>query len=146
MDTEQAIIAALFTRLTTDPALGVALEGPVRVHLVLPDEEAPDLPYITHRLAYNTNDDRVVRSATYYLDIWDHFDVADRVHAARDRIITLLDTRRLVLPGGEADGLRFELEAHGFVPSDERNIWHYVMTFHTRYGRVLELAHILAEP
>lgn len=139
MDLELSIISALYNSLTGDSDIQTALGGEVRLFLVFPDEESPELPYLVHRLAHKRGESVVVRPAVYYLDLWDYSDTADRVYAARAAIIKLLDLKTLAIPGGEAEFVRVRLQDDGFIPEETPKIWHYAFQFEIRYVRSAEL-------
>jgi hypothetical protein len=141
VDLELSVITIAWERLTGDPALTALLGGPGRVHLGLPDEDEPPLPYLNHRVATSANQALALRDGTYYLDAWDVADTAERIFQVRSRVIDLLDELVAV---GEGATVRFSLAASGLIPEPEPGVWHVSLTFSILASRAGELAAIAA--
>jgi hypothetical protein len=141
MDSELSVVAGVWERLTGDATLMSLLGGPDRVHLGLPDDEEPPFPYLNHRVDTRSGDDKLVRQGTYFVDVWDYSDTADRAYAIRERVVALLDESVTVTP---TSTFRLSLAGSGTVPDPEPGIRHLALAFDLYLARAGELAAIAA--
>jgi hypothetical protein len=142
MDELAAVTTALYNELVNNTALQAIFAGQVNVHYVFPDEEAPPLPYFVHRLDLEQPPAGVAISVgTWYLDIWDYSDTAQRATLLRKAVVEAFDQRILSIP--ESKHISIQLSRpNGFVPDTELGIWHYALGFRVRYTRHQEASAI----
>ena len=147
MDTERAILTAIYTHLANDTQLSAICSG-VRLGLVWAKKDET-FPYFVHRLHTYARSD-VIFTGDYYLDFWDFRDTAAKIYDIRERIITLLDKAYIVVNGdtysvvrsdGEMSGdlivARLWLATGWLIPEDTEGIWHYASVFTMRFTRSL---------
>ena len=146
MDTEKAILSALYTHIANDSQLDTVCSG-VRLGLIwTPKDET--FPYLVHRLTAYADDSGIVQRADYFLDLWDHGDSATKIYSMRERAVALLDKACIVQNGegfaviqsdeemsGNLIVARLRLASFGLIPEDVDKIWHYSMTFTVRFMR-----------
>lgn len=144
VDTNQAIITAIYTILTGDTGTGslTAIMGTVALHLITASEDAP-MPYLVHSLSIADGGTMGLRSAIYKIDLWDYSSTATRLFQMRDRIIYLLDERRLLPPDGEFGAARMVLDLDEPMETDAVDVWRYHLRFDTIYARVREALAII---
>lgn len=148
MDTEKAILTAIYTHLTSDSQLSSTCSG-VRLGLVWAKKDET-FPYLVHRLQSYIDNPNVMYRGDYYLDLWDHRDSASKIYDMRSRIIALLDRAYIVENGdtftvvqsdGEMSGgmilARLWLATGWMIPEDIEHIWHYSMLFTMRFTRAI---------
>lgn len=153
MDTEQAIINALYFRLQGDEELK-DLMGESYLHLGQAPKDAT-FPYLTHRLdTSSAGDPWVIRNGTYYLNIWDRHQTAERMTLIRSRLLDILDRSYIGLidtkgtfmtvsqplagePVPILIAARVFLDTSGLI-LEETDIWHYVLQFSIRHTRALQ--------
>ena len=123
VETGQAIIQAVYNRLTADTTLKAAFGGAVRLYRVLPPTD-PTLPYLVHRM---TSIEWPIARATYWLDLWYYGTDSASVDAIIERIRTLLENWRITTGDSEigAGRITFNANGSGYVPTDNTLIWHY---------------------
>ena len=148
MDTEKAILSAIYGHLESDSELDTICSG-VRLGLIwAPKDET--FPYLVHRLTAYADYPGVVQRADYFLDLWDYGDSATKIYSMRERAVALLDKACIIQDGegyavvqsdeemsGELLLARLWLASFGLIPEDVDKIWHYSMTFSMRFTRSL---------
>lgn len=142
VDTQQAILTAIYNILTADTSLKASMGGTVRLSPVWapPDSE---FPYLVHRIDIRAVDGEFVnRAGTYFLDIWSYSPNASECLAIRKRIIELLDVREITAT--EITAGRLQLQTESFVPESTDQIWHYATQWGIRYSRASEIDGILS--
>ena len=129
VETGQAIITALWTRLTSDATMKSVMGDPVSLYRVMGPAD-PEMPYLWHRLSMNG--DMFHGTHTYYLDLW-YYGVDSAVpDSAIDRAKILLHEWRFTTANDEAGGL-LRWFSGGYIPTDAANVWHYAMQFDARF-------------
>lgn len=101
MDLRQALVTAVYARLTEDLTLQTICGGMVRLVNGMPQPDTK-FPYLTHRFLLEPGACWAFAEGRWYLDLWDHGPNADRLLDIRHRVIALMDRLLLVPPGGEA--------------------------------------------
>lgn len=142
MDATQDILTTLYERLALDPDLQTTI-GP---HYAGPHHKAPrdtPWPYLTHKLDTLDGFDRATRPATYQLHAWDRDDTTDRLWSVRARVMALLDGARLTVPTQGA--LRLWHASDAWLPDEDPDVVHLVLSFAVRYARAGEVRAILTE-
>ena len=144
VDTNQAIITAIYTILTGDTGTGslTAIMGTVRLHLVMAQEDAP-MPYLVHSLSIDEGGTLSLRSAVYKIDLWNYSPTATKIFEMRDRIIYLLDEQRLAPPDGEFGAARMVLTIDEPMETDADDVWRYHLRFDMKYERVREILAVI---
>ncbi len=142
IDSEQAVITAIYHRLTTDADLQVAAgTNPPRLHLLWAPENSP-FPYITHSLDIDVVRD-VIIPATWRVDIWDYSPNASRTYQIRRRIIELMDNFFLpVTLDAAVQHIRMTFAAGGMIGTDAANVWRYGLAFACLFTRSGEIRRI----
>jgi hypothetical protein len=138
VETQQAVIISLYTRLTGDATLEAAL-GAVDLYFVMAPQD-PEMPYMVHRL--DLNGDLFHGTNTYLLDLWDYYETPDRVNSALDRIKQLLHGWRFTTASGEAVGL-VEWFSGAFIPSDGEKVWHMATQWVIRFVAAQDVTNIV---
>ncbi len=159
MDTEQALLTAIWYRLTLDEQLKSIMNGTVKLDLGYADKDR-EFPYLVNRLDSIELDPWVIRRGTYYLDIWDRAQTSHRVYNLRSQIVRILDRSYIGLidpddsfmsvsqpTSGEPKPIlvaaRMYLATSGLIPEDTVNIWHFVLQFDMRFTRsIQEIQHL----
>jgi len=144
VDTNQAIITAIYTILTGDTGTGslTAIMGTVALYLIMAQENAP-MPYLVHSLSIADGGTLGIRSAVYKLDLWDYSPTATRIFQMRDRIIYLLDEKRLQPPDSEFGAARMVLDLDEPMETDADDVWRYHLRFDITYERVREILAVI---
>ena len=144
VDTNQAIITAIYTILTGDTGTGslTSIMTTVALHLVMAQENAP-MPYLVHSLSIDTGGTLGLRYGVYKIDLWDYSPTATRLFQMRDRIIYLLDEKRLTPPDGEFGAARMVLPLDEPMETDADDVWRYHLRFHITYDRVREILAVI---
>jgi len=139
VETGQAIITAIYNRLTADTALKAAMGGSVRLYRVMAPAD-PDMPYLVHRMESAAYDHS---QSTYWLDLWHYGADSATVDTIIERIRVLLENWRITTGDSEigAGRMLFNPKGSGFVPSDNNLVWHYstMWTIHYMSKRLIGL-------
>ena len=129
VETGQAIITALWTRITSDATMKSVMGDHVSLYRVMGPAD-PSMPYFWHRLALNG--DMFHSTHSYFLDLW-YYGVDSAVpDQAIDRAKILLHEWRFTTANDEAGGL-LSWFSGGYIPTDVSNVWHYAMQFDARF-------------
>jgi len=144
VDTNQAIITAIYTILTGDTGTGslTSIMGTVALYLVMAQENA-DMPYLVHSLSIGEGSKQSLRLAVYKIDLWDYSPTATRIFQMRDRIIYLLDEQRLTPPDGEFGAARMVLTLDEPMETDADDVWRYHIRFDIEFERVREILAVI---
>ena len=144
VDTNQAIITAIYTILTGDTGTGslTSIMGTVSLYLVMARENA-DMPYLVHSLSIDEGGTLSLRSAVYKIDLWDFSPTATRIFQMRDRIIYLLDEQRLTPPESEFGAARMVLTIDEPMETDADDVWRYHLRVDVKYERVREILAVI---
>ena len=149
MDLRQALVTAVYDRLTTDVTLKELsklpgeLVGTVRLvnGMPLPDTE---FPYLTHRFALAVNDESwALADGIWYVDLWDHQPDSERLLAMRHRVITLMDWLILQPAGGEIKAAQLRLVRDEDGPTDAADVFRLMMQFGLYLDRQVEVEAVL---
>ena len=139
VETGQAIITYLWTRLTSDATLKTLLGTPVSCYRVLATED-PAMPYFWHRLMINGDLFRGVH--TYYLDLWYYGDNPTVADSAIDRVKILLQEHRYTTAYDEAVGT-INWFSGGYIPTDAAKVWHYATQWDVFIGAARDTTNIV---
>ncbi len=139
-DTQESVLTALYNRLTADATLKTAMGGAVAIYPVGAKPDA-EFPYLVHRLDMRAGEPFPERAGTYLIDAWSNSPIATQVVAIRKRIIELLDEYQFNTT--DVKNIKVALQADGFVPESEPDIWHYTMQFNIRLWRQAETVVII---
>ena len=135
VETGQAIITYLWTRLTTDATLKSVLGDPVNVYRVMGPAD-PTMPYFWQKLSMNGNLLHGVH--TYYLDLW-YYGVDSAVpDSAIDRVKILLHELGTDTGSDEANIL-LEWFSGGYIETDAANVWHYATQWNLWIGAARDI-------
>jgi len=131
VETGQALITAIWTRLTTDATMKSLMGDPVRLYRVMAPED-PDFPYLVHSMAAGG---WPIANADYRLDVWYYGQLSTTCDAIVERIRTLLENWRITTAGNEmgAGRMIFIGELSGYVGTDAQKVWRYELRFQTKY-------------
>lgn len=140
LDSQESLLTKLYTTLTADNTLKTAMGGTVRLYPVWAIPDAA-FPYLVDRIDMRAGEIFPERFATLYLDIWSNSPNASEIVAIRKRIIELLD--ELQFNTTEVKNVKISLEADGFVPETEPDIWHYAFLFNLSLWRQSETTTII---
>jgi hypothetical protein len=142
VDTQLAVLDAIYDILVADTALKSAMGGTVRLY---PVQASPDtaFPFLVHRLDINGDEPFPMRNATYYLDVFSDTVNITEVTTIRQRLINLLDEYIFTVTDA-VQSARIWLQTDGFVPEVETGVWHYALQFNIRLYRTGEVAAIIA--
>jgi len=139
VETGQAIITALWTRLTTDATLKSVLGDPISVYRIMATSEPP-FPYFRHRLVING--DLLDGIHTYYLDLWYYGDGPTTPDSAMDRVKILLHEWTFVTEFDEASGF-LEWFSGGYIETDAAKVYHYATQWDVRLGATRDITNIV---
>ena len=139
VETGQAIITYMWTRLTTDATLQSVLGTPISVYRVLATED-PSMPYFWHRINFNGDPLRGIH--TYYLDLWYYGDNPTVVDSAIDRVKILLHEHRYTTAHDEAVGV-VSWFSGGYIPTDAAKVWHYATQWDISIGAARDTTNIV---
>lgn len=139
VETGQAIITALYTRLTGDTTLKSVLGATFGCYRVMAPVD-PDLPYFVHRL--DMRGDLLHGTHTYLLDLWYYGADSATVDSAIDRIKILLHAWRFKTASDEAQGV-LEWFSGGYIPTDAADVWHYATQWVIRYEAARDITNIV---
>ena len=132
MDTLQAVIEALYTRLTTDGTLMAMFPGGVAKCFLEWAEQDATFPYLVIRL--DTGADEFMEQGAFVVDIWDSASEADRALSIRGRVRALLYEYSFTTAGGEVGGARLgRPRLDQSIPDEEPGIWRREITFPIRF-------------
>ena len=132
MDTLQAVIEALYTRLTTDLALQGFFPGAtVQCFLEWAEQDA-SFPYLVIRL--DTASDEFMEDGDFVVDVWDSASNADRALDIRGRVRALLYQYSFTTAGGEVGAARLgRPRLDQAIPDEEPDVWRREITFPIRF-------------
>jgi len=132
MDTLQAVIEALWTRLTTDATLNAMFPGAtVKCFLEWAEQDAT-FPYLVVRL--DTASDEFMEDGDFVVDIWDSAGKADRALSIRGRVRQLLYNYAFTTGAGEVGAARLgRARLDQAIPDEEPDIWRREITFPIRF-------------
>ena len=140
VETGQAIITAIYSRLTADATMKSLLSDPVRLYRVMAPKD-PDFPYLVHRADPGS---WPIANSGYYLDVWYYGQDSAPVDSIVERIRTLLENWRITTGDNEmgAGRMIFNGKLSGYVGTDAQKVWRYEMRFMIKYvqRRYTELA------
>jgi len=139
VETGQAIITYLWTRLTSDATLKSVLGDPVNVYRVMGPAD-PEMPYFWQKLSLNGN--LFHATHTYYLDLWYYGMDSAVPDSAIDRIKILLHEHRFTTANDEAVGL-LQWFSGGYIETDAANVWHYATQWDARFGAARDTTNIV---
>jgi hypothetical protein len=130
MDTLQAVIEALNTRLTTDATLMALFPGgAVRLYYEWAEQDAA-FPYLV--ISLDTGADEFMEQGDFVVNIWDSASEADRALSIRGRVRQLLyDYAFTAAEVGAARLGRPRLDQS--IPDSEPGIWRREITFPIRF-------------
>ena len=139
VETGQAIITYMWTRITTDATLKSVLGTPVPVYRIMASQDAA-MPYLVHRF-----EARGVFLAThsYLLDLWDSNNSPTRIDSAVDRLKILLHEWQIETGDNEIGGGVMEWFSGGYIPTDAESVWHYATMWSVRFGAARDRTNIL---
>ena len=144
MDLRQALLTALYNRLTGDATLQALCGGTVRLiyRMAQPDTQ---FPYLTQRVTIEPGTDGswAFATGTWFLDIWDHQPNASRALSIRQRVITLMDWYFVHPVDGEVDTARVDLVRDEDGPTDDPNIFRLMLQWSLHLDRQGEVVAIL---
>ena len=139
VETGQAIITYLWTRLTSDATLKSVLGDPVSVYRVMGPAD-PAFPYFWQKLTMNGN--LFDGTHTYYLDLW-YYGVDSAVpDSAIDRVKILLHEWTYETALDEASGF-LEWFSGGYIETDAANVWHYATQWDLHIGAARDTTNIV---
>ena len=139
VETGQAIITYLWTRITSDVTLKGLLSDPVPCWRVLATEN-PEMPYFWHRLSINGDMFRGVHN--YYLDLYYYGDTPATADSAIDRVKILLQEHRYTTAFDEAVGT-INWFSGGYIPTDNAKVWHYATQWDVSIGAARDTTNIV---
>jgi len=139
VETGQAIITYLWTRLTTDPTLLERLGDPISCYRVMATED-PSMPYFWHRLSLNGDLFRGIH--TYFLDLWYYGDNPTTPDSAIDRVKILLHEHRYTTAHDEAIGT-ISWFSGGYIETDAAKVWHYATQWDVSIGAARDTTNIV---
>ena len=139
VETGQAIITYMWTRLTTDATLKTLLGTPVSVYRIMATED-PTFPYFRHQLMINGDLFRGVH--TYYLDLWYYGANPTVADSAIDRVKILLQEHRYTTAFDEATGT-INWFSGGYIPTDAAKVWHYATQWDIFIGAARDTTNIV---
>ena len=160
MDTEQALITAIWYRLRGDEELQSLMGGEVKLRLMWAKKD-DEFPYAVHRIESSDLEPWVMRDGTYYLDLWDYHQTAERISAMRSRSVRILDKSYIGLLDPSSTFMsvsqpavgepipiiiaaRLNLTTSAMVPEETENIYHYALRFNMRHSRsIQEIEHLI---
>ena len=142
MDLRQALVTAVYARLTEDPTLQGICGGTVRMINGMPQPNTA-FPYLTHRFVLETGACWAFAEGTWYLDLWDHASSTDRLLEMRQAVITLMDQLLLEPPGGEAVVVRIGLVRDEDGPTDAPDVYRLMTQWGLHLDRQVEVEAIL---
>jgi len=132
MDTLQAVIEALWTRLTTDATLNALFPGGTAICFLEWAEQDADFPYLVVRL--DTASDEFMEHGDFVVDIWDKASEADRALNIRGRVRQLLYNYAFTTAGGEVGAARLgRARLDQAIPDEEPDVWRREITFPVRF-------------
>ncbi len=140
-DTQESLLTALYTRLTTDATLQTAMGGSVALYPVWAKPDAA-FPYLVHRIDMRAGGIWPERIGTYLLDIWSNSPIATEIIAIRKRIIELLDEYQFNTT--DVKNCKLSLQADAFIPETEPDIFHYAFQFNLALWRQSETIYIIS--
>lgn len=149
MDLRQALVTAVYARLTTDatlkalsilPGEGV---GTVRMVNGMPPPDTK-FPYLTHRFVLEPDACWAFAEGDWLLDFWDEATSSDRLLAIRHRVITLMDKLLLEPPGGEAVVVQIGLVRDEDGVTDSADVYRLMTQWKMHLDRQVEIEAILA--
>ena len=142
MDLRQALVTAVYARLTEDPTLQGICGGTVRLVNGMPRPDTA-FPYLTHRFVLETGACWAFAEGTWYLDLWDRASNADRLLEIRHRVVTLMDRLLLEPPGGEAVVVQLNLVGDEDGPTDAPDVFRLMTRWGLHLDRQVEVEAIL---
>ncbi|MCE5190915.1 MAG: DUF3168 domain-containing protein [Actinomycetia bacterium] len=131
VETGQAIIVAIYTRLTTDATLKSLMGGSVSLYRGMAPQD-PTFPYLVHRLA---SAGWPFSSTPYWLDVWTYNESPESMDSMVERIRTLLENWRITTGASEigAGRMVYLPEGSGEIPTDNEQVWHYSTAWRIRF-------------
>lgn len=141
LDVQESLLTALYNRLTGDGTLQTAMGGSVALYPVWAKPDAA-FPYLVHRIDMRAGGIWPERIGTYLIDIWSNSPIATEIITTRKRIIELLDEYQFNTT--EVKNVKIRLEAEGFIPETEPDIFHYAVQFSLTLWRQSEVTTIIS--
>ena len=140
VETGQAVITYLWTRLTSDATLKTLLGTPISMYRIMATED-PAFPYFRHQLMINGDMFRGVH--TYYLDLWYYGANPTVSDSAIDRVKILLHEHRYTTALEEAVGTINW--AGGGYEEDTGNakVFHWASRWHIEVGAARDTTNIV---
>ena len=140
VETSQAILTAIRTRLRADSSLQTTLGGTFSVYRWpnLPND--PALPYWTHRLALGQ--EFLHGTHTYWLDLYYYGTDSAVVDAAIDRARILFHEWRFTTASDEATGA-MKWFSGDYIPTDNPLVWHFATQWTVRFGAARDINNIV---
>jgi hypothetical protein len=139
VDTQKSLLEFIYSYLTNDAALKLALGGTVSLYPIFAPNDTP-MPYLVQKLDFKDTEFFPVNQGTLQFDLWSRSPNADQILSMRKRLIEMLDQYNF--DTDEVKGVRVWKYSDGFVP-DDPGIWHYVILFSIRLYRASEVAVII---
>ena len=139
VETGQAIITYMWTRITTDATLKALLGTTIPVYRIMATED-PAFPYFRHQL--NLNGDLLRGMHTYYLDLWYYGANPTVADSAIDRVKILLQEHRFTTAYDEAVGTVHWFSG-GYIPTDAAKVWHYATQWDISIGAARDTTNIV---
>jgi len=136
-ETGQAIISALWTRITTDATMKSVFDTTVDLYRVMAPQD-PAFPYMVHDLQLSS--DLFHSTNTYKLDVWTYGPTPLVADAAVNRLKQLLHCWRFSIT--EAGGL-VEWFSGGYIQSDHPQVWHYATQWDVRMTATTDITSIV---
>ena len=140
VETGQAIITAIHTRVTGDSSLQTTLGGTFNVYRWpnLPND--PDLPYFSQRLSFRNG--LFYGEHDYYLDLFYYGDDSAVVDEAIDRVKILLHEWTYTTASDEVSGF-IEWFSGGYVPTGDPLVWHFATQWTVEIGAARDTTNIV---
>ena len=131
VETGQAIITAIYDRLTDDATMKSLMSDPVRMYRVMAPKD-PSFPYLVHRARAGSWPNADSR---YFLDVWYYGADSATVDSIVERIRALLENWRLTPGDNELGAARvlFDGPTSGYVATDNQKVWRYELSFRIPY-------------
>ena len=139
VETGQAVITYLATRLMSDATLKTLLGTPVSVYRIMATAN-PTMPYFWHIL--DLRGDLFRGMHTYYLDLWYTGANPTVADSAIDRVKILLHEHRYTTAFNEASGT-INWFSGGYIPTDAATVWHYATQWDISIGAARDTTNIV---
>jgi hypothetical protein len=141
MDIQESLLTDVYALLTEDVTLQELMGGVVRLYPVWAPPDA-EFPYLVHRIDMRIQTDwSPVSACTYLLDIWSHSPGAREILNIREAIMGLLDGQDSSTD--ETSDYHVWIQADGFVPEPDEDIWHYACQFNLRWLKDAQIGAVL---